>query len=564
VGRARPAVVAAALAVAALGAPARAGDDLPPPPPPDLGFYATRVAPWVDATCASCHRTGGGGFRLGTPAEGEAKGARRAREMAAVARFLDREAPWRSRLVRKVLPEDKDGLPHAGGVLLSPDDEAYDDLLDFASGATTSNLPPEPEPGRDRRAKPGQEVVLDGSLSYDRDEDRLRFRWELFVRPPGSAAGLVADREPIARLVPDVGGTYVVRLRVSDGKVWSAPRPVVLEALDRVGPEAPDPVAASGLEAVSAADLRRVRAVHGAVLGRPPTPPETLAAATKDASTLAATLLSTVEAGRAWLEDEALRLGLVGDFAPASEAAASLPLRLAAGTTSPAEAEATLLRDPAFLAAHAGVPALADALGALVLGRALSPAEREAVLAAGKPAAAVEAVLSKEEARVAALRRFAARYLGSETAASVPASRAAEGTTALALSFVASPAFSAAAPTAPGDAAFVRAVFADLLGRRPSASELAALVRAAAVIPGSSAGRAAIVAVLLDSGEVALPLGVQIQAPDAWVADRFLRYLGRPPTAAEGAAHRRALADPDGGPAVVVRALLTSREYASR
>jgi hypothetical protein len=84
------------------------------------------------------------------------------------------------------------------------------------------------------------------------------------------------------------------------------------------------------------------------------------------------------------------------------------------------------------------------------------------------------------------------------------------------------------------------------------------------VIPGSPAGRAAVVAVLLDSGEVALPLVVDLPDPAAWLADRFLRTLGRAPTAEEAKAYRVALLDPAGGPHVVVRALLTSAEYASR
>ena len=286
---ARRRAVAASLAAAAAGLAlhgvlALAGppkDDAPAPPVPDFAFFARRVAPWLESTCASCHRSGAGGFRLSASVPGDAGTAGRAADFQAVVRYLDRDAPWRSRLILKVVEEARGGLPHAGGALLSPDDELFDDLLDFASGATLSNLPPEPEPGRDRRVKPGEEVVLDGSLSYDRDEDKLKFRWELFVRPPGSRAVIADGRQPVVKFTPDAGGTYVARLRVFDGKVWSAAKPVVLEALDRVGPRAPDAVLASGLEKADPEALRLVRSVYGDLLGRPPTPPEALAQAEK-------------------------------------------------------------------------------------------------------------------------------------------------------------------------------------------------------------------------------------------------------------------------------------------
>ena len=581
-------VVAAGLGgLAGLGSsrPAGAAPKEPPiaPPPPDLGFYVARVAPFLREHCASCHASGAGGLRI-LAASPKPDATAVEAEFRALRRLVDPEAPWRSRLVRKAVAEEEGGLPHGGGALLSPRDDAYDDLLDFASGATTTNFPPEPEPGKDRRVKPGETVRLDGSLSYDRDGDRLQFLWDLRTRPAGSRATISGPREKTATLVPDAGGTYVARLRVHDGKVWSAARPVVLEALDRVGPVEPDAVAASGLERVDPAALAVARSVYADVLGRPPTPPEAIAAAGRAAPELGGVLLSTLEAGRAWTEDACVRLGLVGDFEPDGEAAGALPARLAAGDVSPAAAEAALLLDPAFLRAHATPEALADALETLVLGRALSPEERAATLAAagGRPARAfgterldsaesvVRAAAGTEEARVAALRRAVLRFVGEAAARAVPSTRAGESFRSLALSLLASPEYSAAAIAGGaggkrrGDAAaFARAAFADLLGRRPTPVELAAVVRALGVIPGS-APRAAVVAVLLDSGEVALPLVVAIPDRDAWVTDRFLRLLGRRPAPEEARAHRAALEDPDGGPALVVRALLSSPEYATR
>ena len=104
---------------------------------------------------------------------------------------------------------------------------------------------------------------------------------------------------------------------------------------------------------------------------------------------------------------------------------------------------------------------------------------------------------------------------------------------------------------------------AELHGRRATRAALAAVVRATGVSEGT-ARRGPVVGVLLDSGGVARPLLVSVPGRAGWVADRFLRYLGRRPSEAEAKAYRAALEDPDGGPQLVVRALLSSAEYGTR
>jgi len=565
-GRARRLAIAWGAAVAAvlaatLSTRALAKDPETAVASPSLAFYARRIAPWVDATCAPCHAAGAGGLRFGAVAAGPAEAGRREAEFKAVVRFLDREAPWRSRLILKAIPEEQGGLPHGGGALLRTSDDAYDDLLDFASGATLDNLPPEPEPGADRRIRPGEAVVLDGTASYDRDDDPVSHRWELVARPPGSRAALVGDRDPKATFVADVPGTYVARLRVFDGKVWSPARPVVLEALDRAGPTAPDPVASSGLERLDPSALRLARSVYGDLLGRPPTPPEALACAGRSAPDLATTLLKTLESGRAWLEDTAVALGLVGDAEPVSPAVQAIPFRWVSGELTPAAGEGALAADPSFLRAHPPGPALARAVERLLLERPGTAAERESW---ATPAGLAQ-VLRSDAFAAAARRRFVARFLAEGSAPPEGLSSTAS-TAALATALVESPAYVGATERRrrPGDTAFVRAVFADLLGRRPTSVELLAAARAAAVVAGSEAGRALVIDVLLDSGEVMLPILIDVKDPDAWLADRFLRFLGRPPGPAEAKAYRAALLDPDGGPQLVVRALLTTPEYAAR
>ena len=321
--------------------------------PPDLAFFAKKIAPFLEAKCASCHGAGAGGLAFRDPAKKQTDtSALTIQAFIASKKFLDAEAPWNSRLIRKAIAEEEGGLPHGGGALLRESDDIYDDLLDFAAGATATNLPPEPEPGKDRRIPLLDVVPLDGTLSYDRDDDKLTFRWTMKTRPPGSKATIKDESDPKASMKADVPGTYVVTLRVFDGKIWSGAKPVVLECLERTGPSVPDAVAPSGLAAISPEVLRRVRAVYGDVLARPPTPPETLSAKDRSTTELADLLFATLEAGRAFTEDAAWRLALVNDAEPLSDAVGELPQRIAAGEVSPAAAEAVLARDPGFLRAH--------------------------------------------------------------------------------------------------------------------------------------------------------------------------------------------------------------------
>lgn len=68
----------------------------------------------------------------------------------------------------------------------------------------------------------GVELLMDGGASSDDDGDPLAFAWRLVGAPVGSAATLLAADEPIAHFTPDVPGTYVALLVVSDPWISSA------------------------------------------------------------------------------------------------------------------------------------------------------------------------------------------------------------------------------------------------------------------------------------------------------------------------------------------------------
>ncbi|WP_242353499.1 PKD domain-containing protein [Anaeromyxobacter sp. SG64] len=86
---------------------------------------------------------------------------------------------------------------------------------------TCENQAPVASAGADREGSRGLELSLSASGSYDPDGDPLVLGWTLVTRPIGSAAALSAQATATTSLTPDVFGTYVVRLTVSDGVVSS-------------------------------------------------------------------------------------------------------------------------------------------------------------------------------------------------------------------------------------------------------------------------------------------------------------------------------------------------------
>lgn len=87
------------------------------------------------------------------------------------------------------------------------------------SAGSVSNTAPIAEAGADQTVTLGDTVLVDGSGSSDPDGDTLTYFWGFNSVPSGSAiAGTsYADRSAVSTsFVPDVAGTYTVKLRVDD------------------------------------------------------------------------------------------------------------------------------------------------------------------------------------------------------------------------------------------------------------------------------------------------------------------------------------------------------------
>lgn len=101
-----------------------------------------------------------------------------------------------------------------------------------SSGSGTTNRLPTAVLDAPTTASIGQTVELDGSRSTDPELAPLSHRFDLTVRPAGSAAELQAEGAR-ATLRPDLAGSYVVRLVVHDGTQPSEPATASIEVSDR-------------------------------------------------------------------------------------------------------------------------------------------------------------------------------------------------------------------------------------------------------------------------------------------------------------------------------------------
>jgi len=140
-------------------------------------------------------------------------------------------------------------LPGTYVARLVVDDGAatHADRVTIRATAPGTNRPPVANAGADQPgAVAGAPVSLDGSGSFDPDGDPITFLWSITSAPAGSVAALGGAATASASFTPDVAGTYVLRLEVSDGLLADADT-VVVEARGNRPPVAdagpdPDPV----------------------------------------------------------------------------------------------------------------------------------------------------------------------------------------------------------------------------------------------------------------------------------------------------------------------------------
>ena len=108
-----------------------------------------------------------------------------------------------------------------GGLSSAPDEVMVSSL----------NVAPNANAGSDSAVLVFDLVVLDGTASDDSDGDPITYSWTMTGQPAGSAAVLLGASTATPDFIPDLPGTYVMELVVSDGLLDSAPDAVIVIAI---------------------------------------------------------------------------------------------------------------------------------------------------------------------------------------------------------------------------------------------------------------------------------------------------------------------------------------------
>jgi hypothetical protein len=114
--------------------------------------------------------------------------------------------------------------------LVVNDGTANSNASNVTISAATSNIAPTANAGSAQNVVVGSTVTLNGSGSSDANGDPITYGWSFVSKPSSSSAALANATTVNPTFVPDVSGTYVVRLIVSDGSLSSAATTVTVTA----------------------------------------------------------------------------------------------------------------------------------------------------------------------------------------------------------------------------------------------------------------------------------------------------------------------------------------------
>lgn len=93
---------------------------------------------------------------------------------------------------------------------------------------STTSPPPTANAGQNQLASVGTAVQLDGSGSIDPDGNPITYAWSILSAPKGSAANISDTTAPLPSFTPDLSGSYVAQLIVTDKNASGTPSTVTI------------------------------------------------------------------------------------------------------------------------------------------------------------------------------------------------------------------------------------------------------------------------------------------------------------------------------------------------
>jgi len=127
-------------------------------------------------------------------------------------------------------------LPDKNGqyiIVLTVNDGELDSLPDdVVVISATPNAPPVAYAGDDQTVSRNTMISLNGTASYDPDNNPLAYIWSIVSRPEGSTSQFDKPASPTPQILADKEGDYAFRLVVFDGQLYSDPDTVVVQAVN--------------------------------------------------------------------------------------------------------------------------------------------------------------------------------------------------------------------------------------------------------------------------------------------------------------------------------------------
>lgn len=319
------------------------------------------------------------------------------------------------------------------------------------------------------------------------------------------------------------------------------------------------------------------------ILQRTPTPAEARTFVGAPVSMVVGRLMRSREAMEVWFEEELYYFLLLDNFRPKAELIDKVTTRLHEQKMSARDAIAEILLSTGFSLRNPGNDTFVSVVLEQCLGLTVQARENQRTLEAGKEmydgrkakvlgqhgssqADFVRIVLEHEDfARHLVARHQSRLFGGDRELEHFTAPRVHEDPSAFFVGMgesIASDHYREALATKKplNDRQFIRSLYMDLLGERPSYEQMRNMRNAMMSMADSTPIRAVMAKMILDSGQAELPELVQGGEKD-FVTRCFERYLGRPPGQEELPAFVEQARQPDCTAGHIVRALVGSTEY---